>query len=81
MNAPVVPPTAVKPIYIDYKEPLRPIEDGFGYMGTLATNDDRSLIQCHICGHYFGNLVMHVWSKHQMRSRAYKEKFGLERVS
>ena len=62
---------------INYKEPLRPVEFGYGYMGTISSTTDGESIQCHICGSLFANLDMHARQMHQIQSRDYKIKFGL----
>ncbi len=65
-------------IYLDYKEPLKPIEpeNGVGYYGTIATTEDRNYIQCHICGNLFKSLGGHL-RNHKLTSKAYKGKYGL----
>lgn len=59
-----------------YKMPLKKLEDGFGYDGTI-TLDVEGKIQCHICGYLFDNLAQHVFYHHGLRSREYKSKFNL----
>lgn len=46
-------------------------------MGTMATTEDGEYVQCHECGELFGHLGAHVWQKHGLRAREYKEKYGL----
>lgn len=60
-----------------YKEPLRQVEDGYGYMGTLAKNEDDSHIQCHICGYLFRNLGTHVAQAHKISAKDYRVRFSL----
>ena len=59
-----------------YKEPLRKVENGFGYMGAISLSKD-GRIQCHICGELFDNLSFHVKTHSKITVREYKEKFGL----
>lgn len=63
-------------VYEDYKEPLKKIEKGYGYYGTIAMTKDGEYIQCHICGNLFPNVGVHL-RRHKITSAAYKEKFGL----
>ena len=63
--------------YLNYKEPLTPVEEGFGYMGTLAQSEDRNHVQCHVCGRMFENLGQHVWQAHNIKSKEYRAKFKL----
>lgn len=69
-------PTEVVAVYTNYKEPLRPVGDGFGYYGTVATNHDRTHVQCHVCGLYYRNLCKHI-AMHGFKAREYREHFGL----
>lgn len=62
----------------NYKEPLRPVKDGFGYQGTLIGTIDGTKIQCHICGELFGELSKHI-IRHKMNVKEYREKFELAR--
>ena len=61
----------------NYKEPLTPIHDGFGFLGTLSSTKDGKFVQCHICGHLYDNLCGHIYGTHKMKVRGYKKKFGL----
>lgn len=63
--------------YLNYKEPLKPVEDGFGFWGTLAQTETRNEVQCHICGHLVENLGYHAWIKHSLKAREYRIKFQL----
>lgn len=60
-----------------YKEPMQKVEDGFGYYGAITVTNDGKHIQCHICGYYFSSIGSHVKSKHEVKSRDYKMKYGL----
>lgn len=64
-------------IYENYKEPLKKVEKGYGYYGTIATNPEHDRIQCHFCGNMYPNLGQHIGKGHGIRAKAYKEKFGL----
>lgn len=63
--------------YLNYKLPLKPVEDGHGFLGTLAQTEDGALVQCHICGAVVENLGHHAWVKHEMKAREYRVKFQL----
>jgi hypothetical protein len=39
--------------------------------------DEQGRPICHICGRAFRKLLSHVWQKHDMTKREYKEQFGL----
>lgn len=67
----------MKLTYLNYKEPLKPVEDGHGYFGTLAQTEDGTEVQCHICGTLVENLGTHAWSKHGLKAREYRVKFQL----
>jgi hypothetical protein len=76
----VVAPDETKLVYVDYKEPLAKVREGFGYVGTIATNEEHTHIQCHLCGLLFKSLSGHV-KTHELTTRQYKEKFGLALTS
>jgi hypothetical protein len=61
----------------NYKEPLRKVEDGYGYMGVVTYNKDETHTQCHICGYFFKNLGVHLHHVHEISVRDYKVKFRL----
>lgn len=63
--------------YLNYKEPLKKVEEGFGYLGTLAQTDNKELVQCHICGGLYENLGLHSFQKHGLKAREYRIKFQL----
>ena len=69
----------MKLTYLNYKEPLREVEDGYGYIGTLAQTEDGEKVQCHICGELFYNLGSHIHSTHGMKAKEYREKFQLNK--
>lgn len=60
-----------------YKEPLKKVEDGFGYYGTVTVTKNGMGVQCHICGEVFPTLDHHIRSRHQITTPQYKEKFQL----
>lgn len=66
--------------YSTYKEPLRPVDKGYGFHGTVLYSPKNDLIQCHECGEWAktlygrGHLQLHNLSQDQ-----YKEKYGLAR--
>lgn len=63
--------------YLNYKEPLQKVTDGYGYLGALGQTKDGSKVQCHICGELYYNLGAHIFNTHQMKAREYREKFQL----
>lgn len=63
--------------YSNYKQPLQPVKNGYGYYGTLAHTKDGRAVQCHICGNTFEHLGAHVMGGHKMKALEYKETFGL----
>lgn len=65
-----------KLVYLGYKEPLKKVEQGYGYQGTLAQNEKGDKVQCHICGELFYNLGAHIQS-HGMKTRDYRILYGL----
>lgn len=73
--------TALSPstesITVGYKEPLRKIEDGFGYLGVLSIDKSGCYVQCHKCGYFFRSLGIHVSKYHNIPSRNYREVYGL----
>jgi hypothetical protein len=66
-------------VYLNYKEPLKEVDGGHGYYGTLAQTEGGDLVQCHICGELHNNLGLHVWFKHGMRANEYREQYQLGR--
>lgn len=65
--------------YLNYKEPLTKVDEGFGYLGTLAQTETGDEVQCHICGALVENLGLHAWQKHEIKAKEYREKFQLGR--
>lgn len=65
----------------NYKEPLSPVDKGYGYYGTISATNDGMYIQCHICGGLYENLGSHLKAKHQLSGKEYKERFGLAFMS
>lgn len=65
-------------LYENYKEPLKEIEKGkgYGYYGTVALTEDKSLVQCHICGNLYPAVGQHL-SKHKISAEKYKEMYQL----
>lgn len=70
-----------EPTYHGYKTPLKPVKGGFGYMGVIASNHERTHIQCHVCGLFFESVAQHSARTHKLKAAAYKEKFGLAKTS
>lgn len=72
----VILPPETEPSYYGYKEPLRPVKEGFGYMGVVTGNKERTHVQCHICGFYYSYLGKHLLT-HKTNAKEYKKTFGL----
>lgn len=64
-------------IFYNYKEPLKPVEKGYGYYGVILSTDGGERIQCHICGKTYEELNAHVRQAHSMNTKDYKEKYKL----
>lgn len=60
-----------------YKEPLRPVDDGYGYMGTLAHNKTGTHVQCHICGYFYPKVGSHASLVHKVTADEYRQRFDL----
>jgi len=67
--------------YLNYKQPLKAVEDGYGYLGTLAQTKDGELVQCHVCGELVANLGHHAWMKHNIKAKEYRQQFQLGRTT
>jgi hypothetical protein len=69
-------PTNSELVYPEYKEPLRKVEGGHGYLGTVAYTKDMKYIQCHICGKLCKSLSSHL-PTHKLTLGEYKDRFRL----
>lgn len=49
----------------------------FGYIGMVLYDRAEDKVQCGICGEWFRSLGNHVFQKHGMTAKEYKDKFGL----
>lgn len=76
-SLPVDTPSMMK----DYKEPLREVPNGFGYMGTISYDKSQTYTQCHSCGVFYRFLGKHVTAAHSLTSDEYKEKYGIDKKS
>lgn len=76
---PVSLPPNTEPVINGYKEPLRPVVGGYGYIGTIAYDKTEQYTQCHICGYFYRHLGKHVRQAHDVGSNEYKEAFQLEK--
>ena len=65
----------IRPLYKSV-EPFMEVPVGHGFLGVVQYDDQDDKIQCHICGKFFTALAGHL-VKHNIKSRDYKEKFGL----
>jgi len=61
----------------NYKEPLRPVENGYGYYGALLSTTDGERIQCHVCGGLYSSVGAHARQKHKLPAKEYKQKYML----
>lgn len=64
-------------VYLNYKEPLTKIEEGYGYYGTIAQTPDKKHVQCHICGTLAYNLGSHIHNSHGLKAKEYRQQFKL----
>lgn len=62
------------------KDPLMPVEIGYGFQGVLIQNETRTEVQCHICGLFYRTLGSHV-KAHNITAKEYKEQFGFNRTT
>lgn len=66
--------------FYNYKEPLKKVSNGFGYMGVLLGTIEGDQVQCHICGELFADMARHVIGAHKdvvESAHDYKTMFGL----
>lgn len=64
-----------------YKEPLLPVEGGFGFYGAIAQNKEKTHIQCHICGFFFPSVGAHANKIHGVDGKEYRETYQLSRTT
>ena len=61
-----------------YKEPLRKVENGHGYLGTIAYDEEtQSKTQCQICGYFYKAVGLHVVKVHKQTIKEYKKEFEI----
>lgn len=72
-----IPQTGQIAFYRDYKEPLVPLEGGYGYDGVVLYDQSMEKIQCAFCGGWFETLGTHIRHKHNMTGSEYREEYGL----
>lgn len=70
-------PPETPSVMANYKEPLREVENGYGYMGTIAYNEDKTHTQCHLCGKFYERPNSHIKNEHGMTALEYKDAFSL----
>ena len=75
-----VPQTGQIAFYRDYKEPLVPLDRGFGYEGVLLYDISLQKVQCHFCGEWLEVLGNHI-KQHGLNAKSYKDEYGLLRSS
>ena len=63
--------------FYNYKEPLIPFPDGYGYLGALLFDGEKDTVQCHLCGEWHVSLGAHLHKEHNMRVSQYKDHVGL----
>jgi len=66
----------LEPIY-KIEPPITPVKVGYGYQGVVIRRKDIDELQCHICGHWFKSLSVHVRRAHKTTARKYKLKYEL----
>ncbi len=67
---------AIEVFVPNYKEPILSVNNGFGWYGLQAYNEQGQLM-CHECGEFFDNLGKHTSPKHNLDAKEYKKKYGL----
>lgn len=75
----IILPPETKATLRGYKQPLTRVLEGYGFIGTLAYNLDKTHVQCHVCGNFFKMLTKHVMRVHGMEKREYQDRFSLMR--
>ena len=60
----------------NYKEPILPVSNGYGWYGLQAYDFQGDKLMCHECGKMFGSLSEHI-RKHELNPNEYRKKFGL----
>lgn len=70
-------PPETESVMASYKEPLKPVQNGFGYYGTIAYSKDKKYTQCHLCGYFFKNLGKHVSQIHNKSAQQYRIEMSL----
>ena len=73
-----IPQTGEIGFYRDYKEPLVPLDRGFGYEGVLLFNQAMDKTQCHFCGGWYQSVGGHI-KEHGLTANQYKDEYGLFR--
>lgn len=66
------------PSYMAFeKSPLRKVEGGYGFMGTLEFDvETKEHTRCHVCGYFYKQLGNHIRA-HKIGLEDYKDKFSL----
>lgn len=70
-------PPETETIMNNYKEPLRSVENGYGYHGTVSYDKTMVYTQCHLCGHLFEHVGIHIGRFHNVTVKEYKKQFGI----
>lgn len=61
-----------------WEPPFAPVDNGHGFIGVIAEDDETGSLQCHICGKWFPQLSTHIVGGHKMKNcDEYRTKFGL----
>lgn len=69
-------------VFYNYKEPLKPYAEGFGYEGVIIFNKAKDKIQCHLCGKFYRALNNgHLGKIHGMTAGEYKKLLGLRQTA
>lgn len=61
----------------DVKEPMIPLENGFGYLGVVMYDEEEDKVQCAECGNFYKALRYTHLRKHDLTTSEYKRKFKI----
>jgi hypothetical protein len=63
--------------FVGKAQPPLPRNKKIGFRGILVQTDDRSLVQCYLCGQWMKRLPMHIKAIHGVDAEEYKRQFSL----
>jgi len=60
-----------------YIPPFKKIKNGYGFFGVVISDYKSGKLQCSVCGNWYERLGPHIFYKHNLTAKQYKDKFGL----